>query len=126
MTLIFKILANFLSTKKIRAYNKKNTPQIILICLFVNNPDKVFPKIIATKTNARFINYSAVTSGIKEIKEVISNNKKLEVEENKMSKSEKLELMACIENEMHEAARNLDFERATELRDALFELKANI
>ena len=63
---------------------------------------------------------------IKEIKEVISNNKKLEVEENKMSKSEKLELMACIENEMHEAARNLDFERATELRDALFELKANI
>ena len=63
---------------------------------------------------------------IKEIKEVISNNKKLEVEENKMSKSEKLELMARIENEMHEAARNLDFERATELRDALFELKANI
>ena len=63
---------------------------------------------------------------IKEIKEVISNNKKKEVEENKMSKSEKLELMARIENEMHEAARNLDFERATELRDALFELKANI
>ena len=63
---------------------------------------------------------------IKEIKEVISNNKKVEVEENKMSKKEKLELMAKIENEMHEAARNLDFERATELRDALFELKANI
>jgi excinuclease ABC subunit B len=63
---------------------------------------------------------------IKEIKEVISNNKKVEVEENKMSKKEKLELMSKIENEMHEAARNLDFERATELRDALFELKANI
>ncbi len=63
---------------------------------------------------------------IKEIKEVISNNQKVEVEENKMSKKDKLELMAKIETEMHEAARNLDFERATELRDALFELKANI
>ena len=28
-----------------------------------------------------------------------------------------------IEKEMQEAAKNLDFERATELRDILFELK---
>ena len=30
-----------------------------------------------------------------------------------------------IELEMKEAAKNLDFERATELRDILFELKAS-
>ena len=30
-----------------------------------------------------------------------------------------------IEAEMKEAAKNLDFERATELRDILFELKAS-
>ena len=31
--------------------------------------------------------------------------------------------MQRIEEEMHEAARNLDFERAMELRDILFEMK---
>ena len=34
-------------------------------------------------------------------------------------------MMNEIELEMKEAAKNLDFERATELRDILFELKAN-
>ena len=33
------------------------------------------------------------------------------------------EMIAKIEDEMQEAARNLDFERAMELRDILFELK---
>ena len=32
--------------------------------------------------------------------------------------------MLNIENEMKEAAKNLDFERAMELRDILFELKS--
>ena len=41
----------------------------------------------------------------------------------KMSKKEKQSLMISIEAEMKEAAKNLDFERAMELRDALFELK---
>ena len=63
---------------------------------------------------------------IKEIKEVISNNKNMEVKEEKLSKKEIMNLIDKIESEMKEAARNLDFERATELRDALFELKANI
>ena len=33
--------------------------------------------------------------------------------------------MIKIENEMKEAAKNLDFERAMELRDILFELKVD-
>ena len=40
-----------------------------------------------------------------------------------MSKKDKLELIVKIENEMKLAAKNLDFERAVELRDILFELK---
>lgn len=61
---------------------------------------------------------------IKEIRDLISNNK--EVEEKvptKMSKQEKMNLIEQIEKEMKEAASNLQFERATELRDILFELK---
>ena len=41
-----------------------------------------------------------------------------------MSKKEKLALMLSIEEQMKEAAKKLDFERATELRDILFELKS--
>ena len=33
--------------------------------------------------------------------------------------------METVEEEMREAARNLDFERAMELRDILFEMKSN-
>ena len=62
---------------------------------------------------------------IKEIREVISNNKKADKkEQTKMSKHEKAQLIIQIESEMHEAAKNLDFERAMELRDALYELKS--
>ena len=62
---------------------------------------------------------------IKEIHDIISNNDELEEKEPvKMSKKEKVELMIAIENEMKEAAKNLDFERAMELRDALYELRS--
>ena len=62
---------------------------------------------------------------IKEIREVISNNKGVErKKKEKLSKHEKIDLMAQIEAEMHEAAKNLDFERAMELRDALFEIRS--
>jgi excinuclease ABC subunit B len=64
---------------------------------------------------------------IKEIREVVSN----EIEEKtdkkpveKMSKKEKADIMIKIENEMKEAAKQLDFERAMELRDILFEMKS--
>lgn len=42
----------------------------------------------------------------------------------KMSKQDKATMIAGIEAEMKEAAKALDFERAVELRDMLFELKA--
>lgn len=61
---------------------------------------------------------------IKEIRDLITNNQEVEEKEVKMSPKEKRELMVKIENEMKEAAKNLDFERATELRDILFEMKS--
>ena len=63
---------------------------------------------------------------IKDIREVISNtdlNK--ETKTKKLTKKEKAHNMEVIEQEMREAARNLDFERAIELRDILFEMKSN-
>ena len=62
---------------------------------------------------------------VKEIHELITNNKTIEENKpEKLSKSEKMKLMVNLENEMKLAAKNLDFERAMELRDALFELKS--
>ena len=65
---------------------------------------------------------------IKEIREVVSNvvdEKTGEVKsQEKMSPKERRDLMVKIENEMKEAAKKLDFERAMELRDILFELKS--
>lgn len=61
---------------------------------------------------------------IKEIRELISNNQELEDKKpEKLSKQELHSLIQNVETEMREAAKNLDFERATELRDILFELK---
>ncbi|MBE6149623.1 MAG: excinuclease ABC subunit UvrB [Firmicutes bacterium] len=60
---------------------------------------------------------------IKEIKEIVSNNKVIEEKTIKMSKKDKENLIIQIEKEMKEAAKNLDFERAMELRDILFEYK---
>jgi len=62
---------------------------------------------------------------IKEIREIISNTAEVEEKEQpKMSKKDKEKLMFKIETEMKEAAKNLDFERATELRDILFEMRS--
>lgn len=61
---------------------------------------------------------------IKEIREIISN-----VDSSKSKKTKKLSkkdqdlLMENIEEQMKEAAKNLDFERAMELRDILFEMR---
>lgn len=63
---------------------------------------------------------------IKEIRDLISNNEEIDVKEEKMSNKEKQDLANKIEKEMKEAASKLDFERATVLRDALFELKSSI
>ena len=64
---------------------------------------------------------------IKEIRDVISNTA-VDADNNgktkKLSKKEIMKNMALIEQEMREAAKNLDFERAMELRDILFEMKS--
>ena len=59
----------------------------------------------------------------KEIKEVVSNEIENKAEKPKMSKKEKENILATLEDEMREAAKNLDFERAMELRDIIFEMK---
>lgn len=61
---------------------------------------------------------------IKSIKEVISNEveKKVEKEE-KLSKKERLDLIDSLTKEMKEAASRLDFERAMELRDIIYDLE---
>ena len=59
----------------------------------------------------------------KEIKEVVSNEIEDKAQKPKMSKKEKESILATLEDEMREAAKNLDFERAMELRDILFEMK---
>lgn len=62
---------------------------------------------------------------IKEIHEIISNNVQKENKKTKLNTKEKNSLAIKIENEMKEAAKNLDFEKAMELRDILFELKSD-
>ena len=62
---------------------------------------------------------------IKEIRDLISNVDT--TKKTKAKKETKLERelnVEEIEREMREAARNLDFERAMELRDILFEMKS--
>ncbi len=62
---------------------------------------------------------------VKDIKEVVSNEIENKAKKTKMSKKEKENILATLEEEMKEAARNLDFERAMELRDILLEMKSN-
>ena len=64
---------------------------------------------------------------VKEIRDVITNVDDSELNKTeKMSRKDKEKLMVRIENEMKKAAQELDFERATELRDILFEMKGNL
>lgn len=61
---------------------------------------------------------------IKDIPEVISNETEKKVEkESKLSKKEKLDLIDNLTKEMKSAASNLDFERAMELRNIIFDLE---
>ena len=63
---------------------------------------------------------------IKDIREVVSNEveDKKGKENQKLTKKEKNAIMQTIEQEMKEAAKNLDFERAMELRNILFEMQS--
>ena len=61
----------------------------------------------------------------KEIRDVVTNE--LEEKENKkikMTKKDKTDLIDRLNREMRMAAKNLDFEKAMELRDAIFELES--
>ena len=61
----------------------------------------------------------------KEIRDVISNTAEIkEGKEKKLTKKDIMKNMQVIEQEMREAAKNLDFESAMELRDILFEMKS--
>jgi excinuclease ABC subunit B len=62
---------------------------------------------------------------IKDIREIISNNANIQDSKTKKpSKKEMERTIETIEKEMREAAKNLDFERAMELRDILFEMRS--
>ena len=61
---------------------------------------------------------------IKNIPDVISNNLMIEKENKVMTKKQREQLIDELEHAMHLAAKELDFEKAMELRDALFELKS--
>ncbi len=69
----------------------------------------------------------------KQVKELISLTKVAETPEeyktdrlNTMTRSEMLELTGKVEKEMKQAAKNLEFERAAELRDMLAELRQRV
>ncbi len=63
---------------------------------------------------------------IKEIRDLISNEDEASKKEDKekLSKKEKLDLIEKLTKEMNTAARELNFERAMELRDIIFELES--
>ena len=63
----------------------------------------------------------------KDIHEIISNEIEEELEDKEsvqLTKEERAKVIENIEKQMKEAAANLDFEKAMELRDILFELKS--
>ena len=62
---------------------------------------------------------------IKEIRELISNKiETKDTKKNKLSKKEKEDMIDRLKKEMNDAAKKLDFERATELRDIIFEMES--
>ena len=62
----------------------------------------------------------------KPISEVITNKIESDIEKTKTDKKNISNVISEIENEMKKAAAEMDFERAMELRDILFELKGNV
>ena len=65
------------------------------------------------------------TTIIKEIRDNISNKDfTIDKTNKKLSKKDKEMMLEKLEQEMQESAKNLDFERAMELRDIIFEMKS--
>ena len=64
---------------------------------------------------------------VKEIRDLISNlDDSQDKKTPKLTKKEKIDTIQKIEEEMKQAAKELDFERAMELRDILFEMKGEL
>ncbi len=64
---------------------------------------------------------------VKEIRSLISNTEEIEkTQSKKVSKQEKEKVIKTLEKEMKEAASDLDFEKAIELRNILYELKGSV
>ncbi len=63
----------------------------------------------------------------KDIREAITIKQNIEEQKTypKMTKKNKEKLLKDLEHDMRQAARNLDFEKAAEIRDLIFELKAD-
>lgn len=62
---------------------------------------------------------------IKEIRELISNKiETKDTKKSKLTKKEKEDMIDRLKKEMNDAAKKLDFERATELRDIIFEMES--
>jgi excinuclease ABC subunit B len=61
---------------------------------------------------------------IKKIKDVVTNEEMEKLEDKELTKQDKEQILAVMEEEMKQAAANLDFEKAAELRDLIFEMKA--
>ena len=76
-----------------------------------NNKNNITPKSIVKELNE--------TIHSKETKEMA----KKFISKNKHTKAERLRLMDSIEKEMKQAAKELNFERAAQLRDMLYEIK---
>jgi len=73
------------------------------------------------------INQVVPVSIQKDIRDKISLKEDILAEEKdytKLSKKDKEKMLKALENEMKDAAKNLNFEKAAELRDLLFELKS--
>ena len=87
-----------------RTYNPELNPNEIQMAY--NKEHNIIPKTIIKKISESITN---IDDSSEKSKVKPKNNKKL---------------ISEIESEMKEAARNLDFERAMELRDILFELKS--
>ena len=63
----------------------------------------------------------------KDIRDIITNNANADTKtKKKKSKKEIMKEIDSIEAEMRKAAKDLDFERAMELRDILFEMKTTL
>lgn len=79
-------------------------------------------RIIQEKYNKE--NNITPTTIMKNITEIIQNKKEMEIKESYPTITNKKNLIKKLEKEMKQAAEKLDFERAVELRDAIFELKS--